>query len=505
MKDARVIRCFCMVAAIALMAFAGAARTLAVTVPHGFEIVTYGPTFTSPTSMAFASGTRLFVTEQSGVVRVVENGSLRPQPFIDLTEEVNGQGDRGLLCLALDPNFAINRHVYLCYTVDPIAGSPDEAGSAPAIGRITRYTGTAASGGLVADPASRLVLLGATAESGIPVCSSSHTVGMLRFAADGSLLASAGDGALFSGADGGGDTPECLPYLDADEDIGAFRAQNLDSLCGKILRINPVTGNGYATNPYYTGDATENRSKVFLSGLRNPFRFTIRPGTGGSGNPGVIYVGDVGWNWNEEIGPATAGNNMGWPCYEAFGSPAVYPFLDPDNSGCDTIGSPENPGALTEPLVGIHHSDPDESIPPGILGQAIVCGVFHQGQNFRTPYRGGLFFGDVIQSWIKVMHVDDNDQLIDVLDFATNANGPVFFAQDPATGDICFLSIFDGRINRIRSVVDPGDVDGNGVVNHNDMLEVLSNIGPCRGCDADLDGNDIVDDLDLAEVVDNWG
>ena len=122
MKDAHEEHRWRTVVVIALVAMIDS-RAVAATVPNGFEIVTFGPAFNAPTSMAFASGTRIFVTEQSGMVRVVENGSLRPQPFIDLTEEVNGQGDRGLLGMALDPNFAVNRHVYLCYTVDPFAGA----------------------------------------------------------------------------------------------------------------------------------------------------------------------------------------------------------------------------------------------------------------------------------------------------------------------------------------------------------------------------------------------
>src|SRR5258707_14301514 len=84
--------------------------------------------------------------------------------------------------------------------------------------------------------------------------SPSHSIGTLRFAMDGSLLVGAGDGANFDYMDSGGHSPTIFGSgpnkVDPIEDIGAFRAQYINSLCGKILRVNPATGHGYASNPY---------------------------------------------------------------------------------------------------------------------------------------------------------------------------------------------------------------------------------------------------------------
>ena len=81
-------------------------------------------------------------------------------------------------------------------------------------------------------------------------------------------------------------------------DDNALRAQNLDSLAGKIMRINPATGQGVADNPYWNGDPNAARSKVWAYGVRNAYRFSVRPA---SGSPATVFAGDVGWNTTEEV------------------------------------------------------------------------------------------------------------------------------------------------------------------------------------------------------------
>src|SRR5262245_65634228 len=93
-------------------------------VPEGFEVTTVVGGFEAPVGIAFAGDGRMFVAEQRGIVWVVQGGSVLPDPFIDLVQEVNGQWDRGLLGVALDPAFLSNRRVYLLYTADPVPGEP---------------------------------------------------------------------------------------------------------------------------------------------------------------------------------------------------------------------------------------------------------------------------------------------------------------------------------------------------------------------------------------------
>lgn len=494
------------VAALMSATVSATAMAGAVELPADFEVIEVSPALINPVAMAFAPDGRLFVAEQRGIVHVVENGALRPGPFIDLRDEINAQLDRGLLGLALDPDFLDNRLVYLLYTVDPVFGEPDEHMETATFGRLTRYQGTLASNGNLADQATRNVLIGSTPSSGFPACWSSHSVGALRFLSDGTLLASAGDGAVFQFADGGGNTPGCFAagMFPQSQNIGAFRAQSLDSRAGKILRIDPATGHGLSSNPYWNGNPSAARSQVWIYGLRNPFRFCVRPGVTKSNPP--LYVGDVGWNLYEEVTIAFGSENLGWPCHEAFSSTPQYPFMNPPIGGCGTIGSKANPGPLAWPTLAWHHQNANLSTPPGFVGATVVGGIFHEGNSYPSPYRGAYFFADFTHGWIRAAKFDELDQLVAMLEFAANAGGPVDFALDPLTGDVCYISLFDGRVYRIDSTIGPGDVTRDGNVNVADLLEVINAWGPCpHPCPADLDGDGTVDVVDLLEVINHWG
>src|SRR5262245_25134937 len=224
---------------------------------------------------------------------------------------------------------------------------------------------------MIADAASRTVLIGTTPGEGIPACWA-HTINALHFGNDGTLLIACGDGGHYEFADGGGHDPACFqpPLFGGNQDIGAFRAQYLNSMNGKILRIDPATGFGLPSNPYWNGDPSSARSRVWVSGLRNPFRFCVRPpatrnGQRGAG-PGELFIGDVGWDDWEEINIAVDGGaNFGWPCREGLGETPQYPAMTPSGGGCETIGTPVNPGPLIGPLVMWSHSAPKQSVPPG--------------------------------------------------------------------------------------------------------------------------------------------
>jgi hypothetical protein len=133
--------------------------------------------------------------------------------------------------------------------------------------------------------------------------------------------------------------------------------------------------------------------------------------------------------------------------------------------------------------------------------------VFHVGDAYPSPFRGGYFYGDNVSGWIKVMRTTAGNQLQAIHDFADNANGPVDFATDPVTGEVCYIALFEGTIYRLHSLVGPGDVDRNGTVNVNDLLQVISTWGPCPNpltCPADLNVSGNVDVNDLLEVVTHW-
>ena len=260
-----------------------------------------------PTAVDWSpDGEVMYVSEQRGVVKAFRDGT--QSTFVDFTDEVNGTRDRGLLDIAVHPDFENNPYVYLLYTYDPpevydnlsdnLAG-PDENGNRA--GRLTRVTADVATNYTAFVEGSEVTLLGANStwdnfnafvnsttnfnepaagfnpdgsniQDFIASDSESHTVGGVEFGPDGALYVTIGDGASYN-------------RLDAR----AVRVQDIDNLSGKVLRVDPLTGDGLADNPFFNGDADANRSKVYQLGLRNSFRLSIDPTNGN------VYTGDVGW------------------------------------------------------------------------------------------------------------------------------------------------------------------------------------------------------------------
>jgi glucose/arabinose dehydrogenase len=311
----------------------------AISLPAGFSEEDVGSLWTEPVGLAFGSGPqgadRIYVWERAGRVWILENGVNSWVPLLDIRDEVGAWRDYGMLGFALDPNFQQNGYIYVSYVVDRHhllnAGQPDYDPNAneylaATIGRVTRYTARASDGFRTVDPASRLVLVGETMSTGIPILHGSHGPGSLVFGTDGTLLVAVGDAASWEGMDDGGNDGNSYAaqglidgIIQAKEDVGAFRSQLLDSLNGKVLRLDPRTGNGLASNPFF--DPTNPRSaksRVWALGLRNPYRMTLRPETGShlpeEGNPGVLVLGDVGWeDWEEVHVITSGGKNCGWP------------------------------------------------------------------------------------------------------------------------------------------------------------------------------------------------
>ena len=472
----------------------------------GFQQQLIAADLSQPVGIAFAPDGRIFVADQAGTVHVIQFGQILAQPFIDLSDEVNGKVDRGLLGIALDPDFMTNRYVYLLYVVDPEFGEPDENAAVGTFSRLARYTATIESDGNVADPDSRLVLIGEQPVDGFPVCDRSHAIGSVRIAADGTLFVSAGDGARFETTDAGGLDPECFGdgMFGKDEDIGAFRSQYLGSLAGKVLRIDAETGMGLPSNPHWTGNGQDKQSKIWVNGLRNPYRFALKPD---SGSPETIFICDVGWNRYEETNVAHGGENFGWPCFEGKLSAPNYPDADPAHSGCDTIQTPANPGPLTEPVITWHHSKPNLSFPPGYFGRAATAGAFYTGPFYPPPFDHGFFVADYISgSWLKVLQLNEQDEFVALHDFASETTGVIDLAAHPLNGDLYYVSRFESSIYRIRYVDGVlGDINGDCAVGVVDLLLLLMAWGACDACPADLDGDNIVGLSDLLALLANWG
>ena len=336
-----------------LFNFFCATSTGQIIVPAGFSVTNIASGWANPVGGTFTKdGKKLFVWEKGGRVWVCNWNSTtiryekQSAPVLDISQEVGDWRDFGLLGFALDPNFDTNGLIYLLYVVDRhyllYFGTPNYNPATneyfnATIGRITRYqTSTDGSNQVVANTASRTILLGESKTTGIPILHQSHGVGSLAFASDGTLLASAGDGASYSSTDIGSASETYYIQALADgiirpeENVGAFRSQMVNSLNGKILRIDPVTGDGIPSNPFYSAAAPRApKSRVWAMGFRNPCRFSIKPNVGSTnpatGDIGEIYVGDVGYNTYEEIDVvAEKATNFGWPLFEGQTTLSVY-------------------------------------------------------------------------------------------------------------------------------------------------------------------------------------
>jgi len=259
---------------------------------------------TNPTVMVCAPDGRIFICEQEGKLRIIKDGVLLSTPAVTLPTAVylpqfGSYSERGLIGLALDPDFANNNYIYLYYTVN----------SNGIHNRVSRFT---MDGDLVVS-GSEVVLLELPTLTDQSV---SHNGGAMAFGKDGKLYIATGD-----------NQQKVTPHV----------SQNLDSYFGKILRINP-DGSAPADNPFPTG--SEVRKRVWAYGLRNPFTFDIQPGTG------TIYLNDVGEDAWEEINDATTGGkNFGWPATEGktsnpdYTSPVyAYGHTNTDSTGCAITG-----------------------------------------------------------------------------------------------------------------------------------------------------------------------
>jgi glucose/arabinose dehydrogenase len=330
--------------------------------PSGFSMssVSSGSSWSQPVGAAFTKdGLKLFVWEQNGRVYVCNrqpsgNYAKQSTPMLDISDEVGGWRDFGLLGFALDPEFASNGYIYVLYVVDRHHLMTDGVianGYNPAtndyfkatIGRVTRYTTTTTGGNLVAIPVSRKILIGESKSTGMPILHESHGVGSLAFAADGTLLITCGDGASYNVVDGGSISHTYYSQALTDgiirpeENVGAFRSQMLNSHNGKLLRINPENGDGVSSNPFYDASAPRSpKSRVWALGFRNPFRMSVKPGSGSTnptaGDIGEVFVGDVGWGtWEEQNIVKAPGTNFGWPLFEGHTPESGYTALNTQN------------------------------------------------------------------------------------------------------------------------------------------------------------------------------
>lgn len=325
---------------------------------------------------------RLFIVEQTGLIRILKDGALFPTPFLDLTQKVICCGERGLLGLAFHPNYVENGYFYVDYT---------EEVNAKLYTMIARYS-VSASDPNQADPGSEMPMLH------ILQPFKNHNGGELQFGPEGYLYIGMGDGGSAGDPDGNG--------------------QNLQTLLGKILRIDVDHNEPYAIppeNPYANGGGLW---EIWAYGFRNPWRFSFDKLTGD------LYIGDVGQDAWEEIDylPADSpgGENFGWNFYEGN-----HPYR----------GSPPLGAGFVTPVAEYGHE----------LGISVTGGFVYRGKNLPA-WMGVYLYGDYGSGRVwGLLHLPDgnwqNSLMFDtdtnISSFGVDENGEIYLVD--YSGNILML------------------------------------------------------------------
>ena len=400
------------------------------------ELDTIATGLNSPNTLTTAgdgSG-RLFVTEQSGQVRLIENGQLAATPFLDLSGRIIAQGERGLLGLAFHPGYddpsSPGFGTFYTYTSEAAVGTPDF--DAP--GGVTNHHSVIAewrvdpSNPSLADPASRREIMRITQPQ------ANHNAGALAFAPGTGLLHIAlGDGGN-ANDQGPGHSPQ-------------GNGQDTTNVLGSFLRIDPlapsttpgspdpVSVNGQyrvpADNPFVGSAGVD---EIFASGFRNPFRFSFDSLTGD------LYAGDVGQNNIEEVDLVTKGGDYGWNLKEGS-------FLfDPTTGGVAPDPSPDP--NLIDPILEYDH---DEGI--SVIGGFVYRGTAVpelDGRYIFGDLNGRLFAGDLSSGAITEIRVglDDRGLGRSLIGFGEDEQHELYVLSTDFTPG-------GGIVQRIRAVPEP--------------------------------------------------
>ena len=468
------------------------AATGTPTLATGFSSSPVFTGLTNPTAVRFASDGSAWVILKTGkILRYSSLSATTPTVFADLSAEVNSYWDRGMMGLALSPTFPADPSVYVLYAYDhnpvndynPSAPAqwndncPSPPGpltdGCPVLGRLAKLT--ANPGGSTWSGTENILVQGWCQQG------PSHSMDNLAFGPDGYLYVSAGEGDMFNVADygqmGGTTTPIVTPANPCGDppggagtaltsptaEGGMLRAQSplrTDGptvLSGTLLRVDPNTGNGVAGNPF-ASSSDANAKKILAYGLRNPFRFTFRPGFNNQ-----VWLGDVGNATWEEIDkipvptgsgsiPAT-GNNFGWPCYEGNVAGITYGVVTINQ--CTSL---VNSGIAMGPYYTYNHAAHINATESCRTGSSSVSALaFYAGTTYPAAYHGALFFGDHSRDCIWAMLPDssgnpDPTNIVPIVTGSPTAStywvGPVDLESGP-NGDLFYVDLDGGTINRL--------------------------------------------------------
>jgi glucose/arabinose dehydrogenase len=474
----------------------GVSGASASTLPQGFQETPVITGRTEPTAIRFAPNGQAFLAEKSGLLWVYANiTDPSPSQVIDLRAEVHDYWDRGLLGLAIDPGYPARPYVYVLYAHDtwppgdPRFGDPTQPRWGTGLPNPSTSDpcptppGPTADGCVVYGRLSRITIDPNTLQGTEQVliqgnwCQQfpSHSIGDLHFGNDGYLYVSGGEGANFNAADWGqygnqysGDVVNPCgdpngAANDSSSEGGALRSQDILSpsdptaYSGSILRLDVSTLPVQAApgNPLIGYNGSDDDPVVAI-GLRNPYRFTIRPGTN------EVWIADVGWNTWEEINriqdPTAFVSDFGWPCYEGGPGGVNQPQGSYDQQIlCQRLAGLAQPPVpsyvhLTPPYFAYQHS---QQVVPGELcgtGGSSVTGIaFYTGQTFPAAYRGALFFADSTRQciWTMPLGTNGDPDPSAVQPFVSNAAGRIVDLQNGPDGNLYYVDFDNGAVYKV--------------------------------------------------------
>ncbi|WP_326562888.1 PQQ-dependent sugar dehydrogenase [Micromonospora sp. NBC_01796] len=437
----------------------------AAAIPPGFTEQVVFTGLTRPTKVVFSPDGRIFIAQKNGQIKVYDSTSdTTATIFADLRTNVYDYEDFGLIGLALPPNFPADPYVYVSYSYDGVIG-----GTAPRYNDTCSVTGNCMSSARVSRlQANGNVMTGTEQVLLHDWCQQieSHSIGELNFGPDGALYVTGGEGASATFTDYGqagnptnpcGDPPAPAggPQTPPTSEGGALRSQDIRTsgdptgLSGTLIRINPATGAAMPDNPLANSTDPNNR-RILAHGLRNPTRWTFRPGTSD------VWIGDVGWRTWEEINkipnPAAGPlRNYGWPCYEGNATQGGY------NSAnltlCESLYSAPA-GTVTPPYYTYAHSQvvaAGDGCPTGGSAPSGVAFYPATGGNYPASYAGALFFADYSRECIWAMRAGANGEPdpASIIPFSSTVSGPVDLEVGPDQ-DLYYVDLTGGTVRRFH-------------------------------------------------------
>ena len=454
----------------------------AETVPGGFSDTKVTDSFL-PTALDFTPDGRMLVASKTGQLYVYDQGGDRlANPALDLGTQVCGNSERGLLGVAVDPQFETEGHnfVYLYYThkTSDMCPVKDPASNKNPVNRVSRFT----MEGNTVDKVSEEVLI-----DNMPSPNGNHNGGDVEFGNDGNLYVSVGDG----GCDYAEKT-RCQYENDA--------ARDKNMLLGKILRVTP-DGGIPGGNPYTGPDsarcnvngrtaAGNNCQETYASGFRNPFRFAIDPDVTDANK---LFVNDVGGQRLEEIDNVKAGEDYGWNTCEGR---ADNPYKA-GSTNCD--------GAqLTGPVHQYSHKTGCESVTAGAFvpddtnywpdryDNAYLFGDFVCGKIFSlTPRVGGGFESQEFAGGLRLRSPV-------AMDFGPYKNGQaLYYANFEDGGTIRRIAFTNGPSAKFEAVDNnhgDDDPDAPGLQMSFDASGTTDPTGTPLTYEWDFDGDGSVDE-----------